>query len=198
MRYGAKEESTEVAHEQPDSEKTYGEWESHRNHLKGRPLKDTTEPDTQPTPLPDLKSKIDSTLFDLEEGKENGIKVLKLKAKTDTKVTELAFDGVSLWQGRDPKDACSLVFFYLGPNNDPVAALYRFKRDGKLIEGYRQFSGGKWFRVSGAVFKKLIGKNTPVTKHEEPSNNEGSKYVQPKEEVSKETSATEALTQSSE
>ncbi|AFZ79887.1 signal peptide-containing protein [Theileria equi strain WA] len=101
---------------------------------------------TQPTSIADLLSKVDSTLFNVEEAEEDNFKVLKLKAKDGVTITELTYGEETLWQAPNAGDSCSVATFYLGPNNDPVAASYRFKRenDGKTVEGYRQFSGGKW------------------------------------------------------
>ncbi|EKX72465.1 signal peptide containing protein [Theileria equi strain WA] len=99
---------------------------------------------TQPTSIADLLSKVDSTLFNVEEAEEDNFKVLKLKAKDGVTITELTYGEETLWQAPNAGDLCTIATFYFGQDNNPVAASYRFKRDGKLIEGYRQFSGGKW------------------------------------------------------
>ncbi|EKX74012.1 conserved hypothetical protein [Theileria equi strain WA] len=112
----------------------------------------------KPAPLSERVNKVDSTLFNVEEGQENGFKVLKLKVKEGIKADKLTFDGVQLWQSQNAGDSCSMAIFYLGPNDDPVAALYRFRRetDGKLFEGYRLFSNGNWTPANKKAFDELL------------------------------------------
>ncbi|AFZ80755.1 signal peptide-containing protein [Theileria equi strain WA] len=135
--------------------------------LQAQTPPDTTEqaspePKTSEKPLNPLLSKVDTSLFDALDSVEDHVEVLKLTAKDGTSTNKLTFDGQTVWEAKDPNDSCSVATFYLGPNNDPLAASYRFKRDDKLMEGYRKFADGKWFRVSGVVFKKLIGKDKPT------------------------------------
>ncbi|EKX73049.1 hypothetical protein BEWA_016100 [Theileria equi strain WA] len=121
-------------------------------------------------------SKVNTSLFNVEEGQENGFKVLKLTPKEGVTSNKLTYGSEVVWQAQNAGDACSMAIFYLGKEG-LVGALYRFKRenDGKTVEGYRQFSDGNWSQVSGAVFRKLIGKDEPVTTSKEPSTNEGAK-----------------------
>ncbi|AFZ80954.1 signal peptide-containing protein [Theileria equi strain WA] len=129
----------------------------------GKTLSNTVKQEfPKPAPRSERVNKVDSTLFNVEEGQENGFKVLKLKAKEGTKADKLTFGGLTLWQSQNAGDACLTATFYLG-EKEPIAASYRFKRDGKLIEGYRQFSNGNWFQVNGAAFRTFIGKDVPVT-----------------------------------
>ncbi|EKX72232.1 hypothetical protein BEWA_046960 [Theileria equi strain WA] len=130
--------------------------------------KQVVAPKPAPTPVHDLKSKVDSTLFDVEEGQESGFKVLKLTPKEGVTSNKLLFDGKPVWQGRYAGDSCSLAFFYMGEKG-LIGASYRFKRDGRLMEGYRQFSDGNWLQVRGDVFRKLIGKDDHVAKRGESS-----------------------------
>ncbi|EKX73637.1 hypothetical protein BEWA_036730 [Theileria equi strain WA] len=125
-----------------------------KRHCKHKMHDDDDDP---PTPSHD-NFKVDESLFNVENGQEDGVPVLKLTAKDGTSTNKLTFDGVSLWQGRNAGDSCSVATFYLGPNNDPVGASYRFKRenDGKTVEGYRQFSDGNWSQVKKDDLTKLL------------------------------------------
>ncbi|EKX73608.1 signal peptide containing protein [Theileria equi strain WA] len=129
--------------------------------LKGAEKRNPSE---STDPENSLVSKVDGSLFDLEEGEEGGFKVLKLKAKEGTSTNKVLYDGRVVWKGKDPKDACSIAIFYLG-EKEPLGALYRFKRDGRLMEGYRSFSGGNWTSVNKDELTKLVKEahSTPVT-----------------------------------
>ncbi|EKX73969.1 hypothetical protein BEWA_040070 [Theileria equi strain WA] len=50
-------------------------------NLQGDAKKEQDGKQVQPTPVPDYKSKIDSSLFDVEEGQENGLRTLNLTIK---------------------------------------------------------------------------------------------------------------------
>ncbi|EKX72747.1 hypothetical protein BEWA_013060 [Theileria equi strain WA] len=155
------------------SEKEFGDSESTGYESSDNNLPETKveEPEEPVSPFLD---KVDSTLFNVENGQEDGVPVLKLKVKEGIKADKLTFGDLTLWQGQNSGDSCSTATLYMG-ENEPIAASYRFKRDGKLIEGYRKFVDGNWFQVNSAGFKKLIGKDDHVTKPKEPSTNGGSK-----------------------
>ncbi|EKX73617.1 hypothetical protein BEWA_036530 [Theileria equi strain WA] len=150
-----------------EAEKAIQEGNDNEDAQQEPTSQNTSSPAAQPTSLSDLKSKVNTSLFNVEEGQENGLRTLKLTAKEGIKADKLTFGDLTLWQAQNAGDSCSMAIFYLGKEG-LVGASYRFKRasDSVTVEGYRQFSGGKWLQVRGDVFRKLIGKDDTVTNQE--------------------------------
>ncbi|EKX72175.1 hypothetical protein BEWA_046390 [Theileria equi strain WA] len=105
---------------------------------------------------PDLKSKVDGSLFNVDETKEDCIKVLKLTAKVD-KAAELKYDGKDVWTSQNAGDSCLVATLYFGQDNYPVVATFRFKDEyGNKWAGYRKFADGKWIPVNKKTFDELL------------------------------------------
>ncbi|EKX72110.1 signal peptide containing protein [Theileria equi strain WA] len=68
------------------------------------PTAQPSQPAVQPTSLSDYKSKVDSTLFNVENGQENGFKVLKLKAKEGVTANKLTYGSEVVWQAQNAVD----------------------------------------------------------------------------------------------
>ncbi|EKX72151.1 hypothetical protein BEWA_046150 [Theileria equi strain WA] len=112
-------------------------------------------------PTSSFVSKVDSSIFEVEEVEEDVMTVLKLTEKSAKSTNTLLYDGQVVWKGRYPHDSCSSATLYIKPKG-PVGALYRFRRGERLMEGYRKFADGKWTAVSGAEFKQLMEEDRTI------------------------------------
>ncbi|AFZ80291.1 hypothetical protein BEWA_031440 [Theileria equi strain WA] len=91
-------------------------------------------------PVADLKSKVDSSLFD--EGEENGIKVLKLKAKEGTSTNKLTFDNLTVWE--DSQTPCSSAVIYMNGSVPDLAVIKTKGSSGEESTVYRYYDGKEW------------------------------------------------------
>ncbi|EKX72421.1 signal peptide containing protein [Theileria equi strain WA] len=165
-----------------------------------------TQQAVQPASVADLKSKADSTLFDVEEAEEGKLPVLRLTAKTGVTAGRLVFDGQTLWTCQGPNDACLSAILYFGESG-PIAATYSVK-GRKVFEGYRKFVDGKWTSVNKDGFNKLLEELKKDLGDAKKSDEDGKPVESPetpKEEVSTEatkdgssTSQSTPITQSTE
>ncbi|EKX73670.1 hypothetical protein BEWA_037060 [Theileria equi strain WA] len=115
----------------------------------------------EPTSIADFKSKVDSTLFNLEEAEEDNVKVLNLKAKLDTKVTKLTYGEDKVWEDR--WSPFSSAILYLDGEKPTLAVI---KTKDSVI--YRYHNGKKWKNGREGThktrLKKLKEKYEPVDK----------------------------------
>ncbi|EKX73034.1 hypothetical protein BEWA_015950 [Theileria equi strain WA] len=108
--------------------------------MKGDNKKDENPPESEEPPKPDLKSKIDSSLFDVEEGEEDVVPVLKLTANDETH--ELTYGGEVLWE--DKKKRCSSAILYLDGCVPSLVLLETKDKKDKVTKVYRYHDGKQW------------------------------------------------------
>ncbi|EKX73514.1 signal peptide containing protein [Theileria equi strain WA] len=93
-------------------------------------------------PLSDLKVKVDESLFNVENGQENGIKILRLTVKNGTPTNELTFDGQTVWEGK--KKLCSSTVLYMDGEKPTLAVLVTRDKNNKQGKVYRYHDGKQW------------------------------------------------------
>ncbi|AFZ79744.1 signal peptide-containing protein [Theileria equi strain WA] len=130
----APETSEEPQHNEEASEKT----------LQDVSTEDVTNID-QSDSKPDLKSKVDSSQFDLEEEDEGSVKVLKLTVKNGGTTKELKYDGKEVWSATwivgFPCSSASLYF----DGEKPTLVILKTKGwGGKESTVYKHHDGSKW------------------------------------------------------
>ncbi|AFZ80016.1 hypothetical protein BEWA_028660 [Theileria equi strain WA] len=95
-------------------------------------------------PLSPFLTKVDTSLFDLEEAEED-VKVLKLTPKVD-KVTKVKYDNRQIWSGKSrigSDTLCSSAALYF--REKPILAIIRTKSSsGKEGTVYKYYDGTKW------------------------------------------------------
>ncbi|EKX72251.1 hypothetical protein BEWA_047150 [Theileria equi strain WA] len=112
-------------------------------NLPQLPLQHLTPEPTHPESS--LVSKVDSTLFNVEEAEEENVKVLKLTPKND-KVTELKYDKKQIWSGSAFIGTSSnlveaLIYFNEGI---PELATIQTIKGSNTSTVYRYHDGSKW------------------------------------------------------
>ncbi|AFZ79747.1 hypothetical protein BEWA_025960 [Theileria equi strain WA] len=99
------------------------------------------EPKEEPASVSPFLSKVDSTLFDVEEAEED-VKILKLTPKID-KVTKVKYDEKQIWSGKVRIGKSSnlveaLIYFN---EENPALAIISTDKNSKV---YRYLDGSKW------------------------------------------------------
>ncbi|EKX73678.1 signal peptide containing protein [Theileria equi strain WA] len=126
------------------SEKEFGDSESTGYESSDNNLPETKveEPEEPTKPANSSLSKVDSTLFNVEEGEEDAVKVLKLKAKEGTSTNRLLYDSQTVWE--DKKKLCSSAVLYLDGEKPTLAVLVTRDKNNKQGKVYRYHDGKQW------------------------------------------------------
>ncbi|EKX72032.1 hypothetical protein BEWA_017110 [Theileria equi strain WA] len=101
------------------------------------------------------RTKVDSTLFDVEVGKHNGIPTLNCTAKKGVKVPKLVYDGNVVWQA-DGNQFCSSATFYFGKSGIIGISFTYDSREETLHDCFRVFSNDEWEGVNGDYYEKVL------------------------------------------
>ncbi|AFZ80340.1 signal peptide-containing protein [Theileria equi strain WA] len=120
------------------------------------------------TSVPNFKSKVESTLFNVEEGKEDGVKVLKLTAKNGTKTTELKYDEKQIWSGKARLSKSSnlveaIIYFY--KENPALVTIQTIKGSTESIV-YRYYDGSKWQNSNEKDYREFLDVLNEMSKSE--------------------------------
>ncbi|AFZ80814.1 signal peptide-containing protein [Theileria equi strain WA] len=104
-----------------------------------------------------LTSKVDTSLFDVEEGEEESVKILKLTPKDD-KVTKVNYDNKQIWSGSKTFGTSSnlvdaLVYF---DEETPAFVTIQTIKGGKESTVYRYRDGKQWKDSKEEEHKKLL------------------------------------------
>ncbi|EKX72830.1 hypothetical protein BEWA_013890 [Theileria equi strain WA] len=101
------------------------------------------------------RTKVDSTLFDIQVGKHNGIPVLNCIAKKGVKVPKLVYDGKVVWQA-DGNQSCSSATFYFGKSGIIGISFTHGSREETLHDCFRVFSNDEWEGVNGDYYERVL------------------------------------------
>ncbi|AFZ80781.1 hypothetical protein BEWA_001880 [Theileria equi strain WA] len=105
------------------------------------------QPPIKPVPVPDYKSKVDGSLFDVEEAEEEHVKILTLTAKEGVKAKSLTFGSDTIWPGKSDV-TCSSAVLYMDGEKPILAALVTRDKNNKQGTVYRYHDGEKWVDVN--------------------------------------------------
>ncbi|AFZ79881.1 hypothetical protein BEWA_027300 [Theileria equi strain WA] len=143
-------ESGDVDESPKENEPTLTPTKEPKKRLKGRYPKDIAEQESpeleELNPVPDFKSKVDSTLFDVEEGEEDGVPVLELKAKPRVTVTRFSYDGKKIWSGvgRFSTFFCSSSTLYFDGDKPVLSVVISKDKSCRFEATYRYLDGKHW------------------------------------------------------
>ncbi|EKX72515.1 hypothetical protein BEWA_049820 [Theileria equi strain WA] len=102
-------------------------------------------------------SKVDSTLFNVEETEEDGVKVLKLTVKNGSTVKELKYDGKEIWSSGIFGSPCSSAVIYMNGDRPTLAVLVtRDNKNNKQGTVYRYHNGKKWKKGREGTHKSKL------------------------------------------
>ncbi|EKX73362.1 hypothetical protein BEWA_054180 [Theileria equi strain WA] len=101
------------------------------------------------------RTKIDSTLFDIQVGKYEGIPVLNCTAKEGVEVPKLVYDGKVVWEA-DESQSCSSATFYFGKSGIIGVSFTYDSREETLHDCFRVFSNDEWEGVNGDYYEKVL------------------------------------------
>ncbi|AFZ80170.1 hypothetical protein BEWA_030230 [Theileria equi strain WA] len=111
------------------------------------------------------RTKVDSTLFDIQVESYKGIPVLNCTAKRGVKVPKLVYDGKEVWQA-DGNQSCSSATLYFGKSGIIGISFTYDSREETLHDCFRVFSNDEWEGVNGDYYERVLyeAKNpeTPV------------------------------------
>ncbi|AFZ79869.1 hypothetical protein BEWA_027180 [Theileria equi strain WA] len=108
-------------------------------------------------PETSLTSKVDGSLFDIEESEEDTVKVLKLTPKGE-KVTKVNYDDKQIWSGKARFSKSSnlveaLIYF---DGDIPAFVTIKAVKGGKESTVYRYHDGNKWKNGNENKHKKKL------------------------------------------
>ncbi|EKX73691.1 hypothetical protein BEWA_037270 [Theileria equi strain WA] len=101
------------------------------------------------------RTKADSTLFDIQVGKYEGIPVLNCTAKKGVKVSKLVYDGKVVWQA-DGNQSCSSATLYFGKSGIIGVSFTHNSREETLHDCFRVFSNDEWEGVNGDYYERVL------------------------------------------
>ncbi|EKX72736.1 hypothetical protein BEWA_012950 [Theileria equi strain WA] len=99
------------------------------------------EPKEEPTPVHDLKSKIDSTLFDVRESNSNGVPLLTCTPKDKKNPTKLVYGDETIWDGGRRPLSSALIYF---KGDKPEVVTLQYKENGKDRTLFLHYNGEEW------------------------------------------------------
>ncbi|AFZ79411.1 signal peptide-containing protein [Theileria equi strain WA] len=99
--------------------------------------------------------KVDTSLFDVEEGQENGIKILRLTVKSGTSTNKLLFDGQTVWEEKNKP--CSSAVLYMDKGGPTLAVIKTIGiKSGAEFTVYKYYNGKKWKKGNESNHKKKL------------------------------------------
>ncbi|EKX73077.1 104 kDa microneme-rhoptry antigen precursor, putative [Theileria equi strain WA] len=106
-------------------------------------------------PLSPFLTKVDGSLFDVEEAEEYAVKVLKLKAKNGVTAKKVKYNGKDIWSARAVVGSpCSSAVLYMDGEKPTLAVLETKGLLGKEGTVYKYHDGKKWKTGSEDDHKK--------------------------------------------
>ncbi|EKX72094.1 signal peptide containing protein [Theileria equi strain WA] len=104
---------------------------------------DKQNPPKPTHPASSLASKVDGSLFNVEESLEGNVPVLKLTSKKNAKATKLTFDGQTVWE--DDNKLCLSAVSYLDEGKPTMTAIKaKGVKGGANFTLYRYHDGNEW------------------------------------------------------
>ncbi|EKX72744.1 hypothetical protein BEWA_013030 [Theileria equi strain WA] len=130
-------------------EKQNGKWNSINKidfdrkvkSMKVENIKDENPPEPE-EPVSPFLDKVDSSLFHVEEAEEDGVKVLKLKAKEGVTANKLTYGSDVVWE--DKKKTCLSAILYMDGEKPTLAVLETRNKNNKQNKVYRYHNGKEW------------------------------------------------------
>ncbi|AFZ79835.1 uncharacterized protein BEWA_026840 [Theileria equi strain WA] len=156
----AQEESTSQDASSSDSQPS-GEQEDVSQQISPEATgQESAEPAEPEQLLNPFLSKVDASLFHVEEDEEDGVKVLKLTAKKGAEATKLVYNGKEIWSGSA----------FIGTTSNLVEALIYFYKEVPALVTIQTIKGGNrsviykfsdtegfWRDSNEEGFKKMLG-----------------------------------------
>ncbi|AFZ79713.1 signal peptide-containing protein [Theileria equi strain WA] len=102
------------------------------------------------------RCKVDTSLFNVEEEKEDGVRILKLTAKAGVTAKKVKYDGERVW--KDDERSCLSAILYLDGEKPTLAVLVTRNAKYKLKRVYRYHNGKKWKRSRKSKHKRKLKK----------------------------------------
>ncbi|EKX72286.1 signal peptide containing protein [Theileria equi strain WA] len=153
----------------------------------------TVTPPSQPTPIVDSKSKVDTSLFNVVDSVEDNVKVLKLTAKEGTSTNKLTYGSDTIWPGK--KDVmCLSAVLYLD-RDQPTLAVIRTKgiKSGAEFTVYKYHNGKKWKNGNESNHKKKLKELQDAAKEKESTETVGDNVEEKARPADKPVVAQQAL-----
>ncbi|AFZ80937.1 hypothetical protein BEWA_003450 [Theileria equi strain WA] len=141
------------SNDQPEngSEKEFGDsestgYESSDNNLPETKVEEPEEPTKPEKPASSLASKVDGSLFDVEEAEEDNVKVLKLLTRDGAVAKRVKYDGEEIWSGvrRFSTFLCSYAVLYMDGDRPTLAVIKTNGLCNTEPTVYKYYNGTKW------------------------------------------------------
>ncbi|AFZ80065.1 hypothetical protein BEWA_029150 [Theileria equi strain WA] len=136
-----------------------------------------------------LTSKADASLFNVEDGEDNGFKILKLTAKEGVTAKSITYGKETVWE--DKKKSCSSAVLYMDGEKPTLAVLVTRDKNNKQGTVYRYHDGKKWKNGKEKDYKKKLSelkKKVPKT-HSTTESQQNTQAAQPTESKEASTEA---------
>ncbi|AFZ79978.1 signal peptide-containing protein [Theileria equi strain WA] len=184
-----------------DSEKESEDVQPEENELRSNEVKESESVPTHTEevspkseePVSHFLDKVHESLFNVENGEENGLNLIKLTAKEGVKADRLTFDGQTVWE--DKKKFCSSAVLYLDGDQPTLAVLVTRDKNNKVKKVCKHHDGNKWKNGNENKHKKKLKelrdtakpKDAPEATKKEQEVSQGQAQANPDKPVDKDT-----------
>ncbi|EKX72245.1 signal peptide containing protein [Theileria equi strain WA] len=125
-------------------ENTFGSWNEIDKKVFDKKA-DETQYEEYEEPISYFASKVDTSLFYIEEAEEDTVKFLKLTVKYGVKATELKYDEKQIWSSTWMVGSpCSSALLYMDKGRPTLAVIKTRSSSGTKSTVYKYYDGNKW------------------------------------------------------